>query len=68
MLVRLSCDVGADAVRADGDVMPASGFERRGLRGGGGGTFGIVSRLEFTLCPVSAIVGGLRNQHVRPAR
>jgi hypothetical protein len=62
---------GADVVRADGDVIPASGFERwdlsRGLRGGGG-NFGIVSRLEFTLYLVPAILVGLRNQNVRPAR
>jgi len=67
-LARLSCDVGADVVRAGGDVMPASGFERWGLRGGGGGNSGIVSRFGFTLYPVPTILGGLRNQHVRPAQ
>jgi hypothetical protein len=70
-LVRLSCHVGADVVRVDGDVIPASGFERwdllRGLRGGGR-NFGIVSRWEFTLRPVPAIVGGLRCQAIRPAQ
>lgn len=67
-LVRLSCGnlVGADVVGAAGDVMPACGFERWGLRGGG--NFGIVSRFGFTLYLVPAILGGFRNQHVRPAR
>jgi hypothetical protein len=72
-LVRLSWGnlAGADVFRADGGVIPASGFERRdrlrGLRGGGGNC-GIVSCLEFTFHPVSAIPGGLRNLHVRPVR
>jgi hypothetical protein len=67
-LVRLSWGnlAAADVVRADGDVMPARGFERRGLRGGG--NFGIGSHLGTTLSPVPAISGGLRDQHVRPAR
>ena len=68
MLLRLSCGnlAGADVVTADGDVVPTRGFERRGLRSGG--DFGIVSRFGFTRSPVPAILGGLRNQNVRPAR
>lgn len=68
MLVRPSWGnlAAADVVRADGDVVPARGFERPGLRGGG--NFRIESHLGFTLSPVPAISGGLRDQHVRPAR
>jgi hypothetical protein len=72
-LVRLSYGnlAGADVATADGDVIAASEIDRwdlvRGLRGGGG-NFGIGSRFEFTLHPVSAILGGLRNQNIRPAR
>ncbi len=60
----LSCDnlVGADVVTADGNVVAVGGTERLellwGLRGGGG-NFGIVSRFEFALRPVSTIFGGL---------
>ena len=60
----LSCDnlVAADMVTADGDVVRVSESERPdllwGLRGGGG-NFGIVSRFEFALHPVSTILGGL---------
>jgi hypothetical protein len=65
-LVRLSCGSlgGAEVVGADGYVMPASGFERLP----GGGNVGIVFRFGIVLYPVPAILGGLRNQHVRPAR
>jgi hypothetical protein len=72
-LVRVSCGnlAGADVVRDDGDVEPASEIGRwdllRGLPGGGG-NIGIVSRLEFTLHPVPAILGGLHNQIIWPAR
>jgi FAD binding domain/Berberine and berberine like len=60
----LSCDnlVAADVVIASGDLVRASESEREsllwGLRGGGG-NFGIVSRFEFALHPVSTILGGL---------
>jgi hypothetical protein len=72
-LVRLSCGdlIGADVVRADGHVMPASGFGRRDLLRrlrGGGGDFGMVPRFEFTFYRVLAILGGVCNQNVRPAR
>jgi FAD/FMN-containing dehydrogenase len=60
----LSCDnlIAADVVTADGDIVSVSEIERAdplwGLRGGGG-NFGIVSRFEFDLHPVSTILGGL---------
>lgn len=61
----------ADVVRSGGHVMPASGFGRRDLLcklPGGGGSFGIVPRLEFSRYPVPAIVGRPCSQNVRPAR
>jgi FAD/FMN-containing dehydrogenase len=60
----LSCDNlrAADVVTAGGDVVSVSETEHAdllwGLRGGGG-NFGIVSRFEFDLHPVSTILGGL---------
>jgi hypothetical protein len=56
----LACDNlrGAQLVTADGVVIEADGDLLWGLRGGGG-NFGIVSRFEFDLHPVSTILGGL---------
>jgi FAD/FMN-containing dehydrogenase len=60
----LSCDnlVAADVVTASGDLVRASESEHEGLLWGlrgGGGNFGIVSRFEFALHPVSTVLGGL---------
>jgi hypothetical protein len=60
----LSCDnlVAADVVTASGDVVHTDETERPGLLWGlrgGGGNFGIVSRFEFRLHPVSTVLGGL---------
>jgi FAD/FMN-containing dehydrogenase len=59
----LSCDnlVGAEIVTVDGTVREASQEEHADLFWairGGGGNFGVVTRLDFRLQPVSEIVGG----------
>ena len=60
----LACDnlVAAEVITADGAVVRANSQENPrllwGLRGGGG-NFGIVSRFEFSLHPVSTVLGGL---------
>ena len=60
----LACDnlIGAELVCADGSTVYTGQSERPdllwGLRGGGG-NFGIVSRFDFSLHPVSTVLGGL---------
>src|SRR5688572_26649650 len=51
----------ADVVSADGELLRVSAYEHPdlfwGLKGGGG-NFGIVTSLEFHLCPRPTVVGG----------
>jgi FAD/FMN-containing dehydrogenase len=56
----LACDNlrAAQLVTADGELIEADDALLWGLRGGGG-NFGVVTRFEFDLHPVSTVLGGL---------
>ena len=60
----LSCDslVGAEVVTVDGDVLEVGDEAHSELfwaLRGGGGNFGVVTRLDFRLHPVTDVVGGM---------
>ena len=56
-----ACDglLGAEVVTADGEVVEAGGELRWGLRGGGG-NFGVVTRLDRALHEVGPVIAGIR--------
>ena len=69
----LACDnlVGAQIVTADGRIVEASEHEHAdlfwGLRGGGG-NFGIATRLDYSLHPVETVFGGMLVYRIEGAR
>lgn len=69
----MSCDnlVSAEVVTASGDIIEVSESSNPdllwGLRGGGG-NFGVVTRLDFQLHPVSTVLGGMIVHPIERAR